>query len=252
MSHFRCSCLKIERANKHIADVNKLISALPKSHVSTVELNPNPPGNEAIKHDIRNRDKIVDNLALIIGDAVHNLKCALDYAWIGALERFVPDALGNFAKFPVFSTRYKLENALVGRKINTAAPKLYKRIVCDIQPYHGGNDSIWAVHRLDILDKHRLLVPVIEFVSITGIEVENERGEIERGGFTWATAQKAPFYIPIPPQWHVKNKGQLTIGIAFDEGTPSDGMDVADMLATYSIQVLNVVQVLEQLVTVGS
>jgi len=239
--------LKIERANKHIADVKSLLSTLASSYVSTIELNPQPPYNEAIKHDICNRDKLVAELALLTGDAVHNLKCALDYAWIGIVERLIPSALGDFTNFPVRSTEDQLKAALKGLQINSCAPALFDRIVRDIRPYNGGNDSIWAIHRLDILDKHKLLIPVIEFVAITGIEVENESGEIKRNGFTWRTPKKAPFYIPIPPGWHVRNKGQLTTGVVFDERTPVQDMQVSDMLSAFAIQTINAVDLLEYL-----
>lgn len=29
-----------------------------------------------------------------------------------------------------------------------------------LKPYKGGNEPLWGLNRLDILDKHRLLVPV--------------------------------------------------------------------------------------------
>jgi hypothetical protein len=29
-----------------------------------------------------------------------------------------------------------------------------------LQPWRGGDDRLWLLHRLDIIDKHRLLVPV--------------------------------------------------------------------------------------------
>jgi hypothetical protein len=247
MPAFEGALRKIERANKHISEVKAVVASFPEFHTSSVEINPEPPGNEAIKHDISNREKLVSDLALQIGDAVHNLKCALDYAWIGAIERFAPSALGNFAKFPVRHTEDELKAALIGREIDFSAPALFNRIVSDIQPYEGGNDSIWSIHKLDILDKHRLLIPIVEFAAISGIEVENERGEIERNGFTWITPQKAPFYVPVPPGWHVRSKGELTSGIFFDEGTPVRGMDVPDMLATFSIQALNVVELLQYL-----
>ena len=31
-----------------------------------------------------------------------------------------------------------------------------------VKAYKGGNDDLWALHELNILDKHRLLLPVYE------------------------------------------------------------------------------------------
>lgn len=35
-----------------------------------------------------------------------------------------------------------------------------------VKAYKGGNDDLWALHELNILDKHRLLLPVIQVTSI--------------------------------------------------------------------------------------
>jgi len=75
--NFHSARLKIDRAKHHIADVESVITALPNSYTATVEINPKG-GNEVLKHDLRDRDKIINDIALTLGDAVHNLHCALD------------------------------------------------------------------------------------------------------------------------------------------------------------------------------
>jgi hypothetical protein len=244
MKPFAESKLKIDRANKHIADVQAIIRTLPDSYTATEEINPQA-GNKVIKHDLSNRQIAVADLALIIGDAVHNLKCALDYAWVGTIERLAPSALGNFAKFPIFATVDKLKIALHGAKIDRSSPALFDFIVGNIKSYEGGNHTLWSIHRLDILDKHRLLIPVLQMAAVDGIEVQNERGKVVKG-FTWGSLEQPPYFVPIESGWHIKNKGQISIAIIFDERTPVYSMDVPDMLATFSIGTLNIVQLLEQ------
>ncbi|HWZ44300.1 MAG TPA: hypothetical protein VNW97_12550 [Candidatus Saccharimonadales bacterium] len=236
------SRLKIERANKHIADIRARIHALPDFYTATIEINPQT-GNEVIKHDLSDRTVITD-VALMIGDAVHNLKCALDYAWAQTINRLVPTAVSKFSKFPVRSSKDELESALKGREIDIAAPQLFKLVVFDIKAYAGGNDSIWCLHQLNILDKHRLLLPVVTFGAIEGIELENEHEEIVRGG-TWGTTQQTPYYVPVQSGWQIKNKGHVSVAVVFEEGTPVQGMEVADMLSTFAINVLSVTQLLE-------
>jgi hypothetical protein len=243
---FTSSRLKIERANKHIADIYAAVRTLPDRYTATVEVNPQT-GNEVIKHDLSDGNTITTDLALMIGDAIHNLKCALDYAWIGTIERFVPSALDSSTKFPVRPTKDELESALRGRKIDTAAPTLFELVVSNIKPYQGGDHSIWSVHTLDILDKHRLLIPVLEFAGVDGIELENERGETSNG-FTWGTDQKPPYYIPIEVGWRIKNKGHVSVAVLFDERTPAYLMDAPDLLSTFAKVVLNVVELLEGLI----
>jgi hypothetical protein len=179
------------------------------------------------------------------GDAVHNLKCALDHAWHRTIGSLAPSAVTKFAKFPVYPSRNALEDALKGRKIDVASPKLFELVMTKIEPYKGGHEAIWPVHRLDILDKHRVLLPVIGYASINDIETENERGERDRGS-TWGTWQLPPWYIDIPRGWHVTNTGKPSLSVLFGEGTPTRHLDVTGMLTYFSATILKVVELLEQ------
>jgi hypothetical protein len=170
---------KFDRAKKHIAEVENIISALPNNSIATIEINPDG-GNEVLKHDLLDRDKIINDIALMLGDAVHNLHCALDHAWMSVLSQLCPTSINNQTKFPIFPVRDKVEAALRGVKIDSTAPALFDLVLGQIKPYDGGNESIWPIHSLDIDDKHRLLLPIIEYASINGIEVENERGEVQK------------------------------------------------------------------------
>lgn len=84
---------------------------------------------------IADREKILTTAALWIGDAVHNLKCALDYAWMETIERVAPVAISRFAKFPVYPTQEALEGALRGAKIHDVCQSLFRLMVDDIRPY---------------------------------------------------------------------------------------------------------------------
>jgi hypothetical protein len=244
MKPFASSQLKIERANKHIADIKTFIAALPDRYTVTIEKDPNT-GNPVIKHDLRGRDTVATDLAVIIGDAVHNLNCALDHAWVTLIKRFVPSAVTKFSKFPIYETEDKLKIALHGAKVDSTAPELFEFIVADIQPYMRGNHTLWFIHRLDILDKHRLLIPVLQMAAIDGVVLENERGSREFVS-GWGSLEKAPYFMAIESGWHIKHNGHVSVAIIFDERTPLYGMDVPDMLSTFATKTLNVVGLLEQ------
>jgi hypothetical protein len=126
---------KIERANHHINRLNTRIELLEQGDVATVEINPEF-GNEVIKHDIADRGSI-ERIALIAGDAFHNLKCALDYAWIETITNLAPAALKNFGKFPAYPTYYALEAALRGHGIDQAASDLFNAMLTQVKPYAG-------------------------------------------------------------------------------------------------------------------
>ncbi|MGZ6311456.1 MAG: hypothetical protein ACXWOH_12545 [Bdellovibrionota bacterium] len=236
--------LKIERADEHIADIKGCIAALIDSDVSSVEFNSHM-GNEVIKHDVTDVGA-ARKIALRIGDAVHNLKCALDYLWLETIETRIPTAVGDFAKFPVYRSRNQLEGVLKGREIHIASPDLFKLLMSDIQPYDGGNEAIWPIHRLDIMDKHRLLLPIVHYGSVTGIESEDESGLREKGG-TYGTWQKFPWYVHVRPGVRVTNKGKLTISVLFGEGTPVRHLEVVSTLSYFSELITKTVELFEKL-----
>lgn len=242
MNQFHQSRLKIERANQHIADIERLLTDLPNSYVSSVEVDPDAR-YKSIKHDVINK-RFMSDAALMIGDAVHNLKCALDYAWIKTVERVAPLALGKFAKFPVYATREALEAALRGRKIDVASPALFSLMLDEIHPYDGGNFAIWPIYVLDKRDKHRLLIPIIQYSSISGVEVEDEAGVLHRGD-TWGTTKAPPYYIDFKYELNIKNKGKLTLNITFDNTLIEYAPRVEGTLSIYSRFILQIVETLE-------
>lgn len=242
MDGFSSAKLKIERANKHNADIDARIVSLEKSNTVSFDTNPDT-GQKFLKHDLSDRTAASD-ISLMIGDTIHNLRIGLDHAWSETLQRHARSAFDpDHAKFPVYANGDHLESTLRGSKINTECPRLIDDIVTKIKPYSGGNDSLWPIHRFDILDKHRLLLPIIQYASIEDIEMEDETGYL-RSGYS-VTEQLPPWFVHIPEGWNVKKEGKPSIGVLFGEGTPENRLSVKGMLPHYSAVVLKVVEFLE-------
>jgi len=239
----RNSRLKIDRANKHIADIRARLVNLQDSETSIVEIDP-ATGGERLRHDFSDSKALTD-IALMVGDAVHNLKCALDYTWFQTIERLAPAAVGKFSKFPVYQYANQLKEAMEGRKIHISAPALLDLVLGKINPCEGGNPAIWPIHKLDIRDKHRLLIPVFTNLSIMGIEVEDKNGRRVVGN-TWATTQSAPFCVDYEPGIHVKNKGQLAYEVIFEDVESGYFMHVPETIMHYSGLALKIVEVFER------
>jgi hypothetical protein len=106
---FRDARLKVQRANKHIADLEAAIFALKENYTATVVQNIDT-GHQDLIHAIPEFAEAADNMALIAGDAIHNLKTALDFAWVSTLRKHVPTANLDCAKFPVYPTSSLLKN----------------------------------------------------------------------------------------------------------------------------------------------
>src|SRR5713226_2447842 len=123
---FRDARLKDDRANKHVEELKAAIFSLKESNTARIEKNLET-GHQELIHTLPGLEDALLNLSLIVGDAIHNLHTALDFAWVSTIERHIPAASSKFTKFPVRETREKLEAALHGAKIDTACPSLFNK-----------------------------------------------------------------------------------------------------------------------------
>jgi hypothetical protein len=67
--------------------------------------------------------------------------------------------------------------AINGRKIPPSSKAIGDFIVDIVKPYKEGNDALWAIHDMDITDKHWYLIPSLEMTAIHGVRVEDESGK---------------------------------------------------------------------------
>jgi hypothetical protein len=173
---FTGSRLKIERAKKHISDLqNEILSfSKPNFYTLTVEKHPET-GNDTPK--LRITKPSPEGLTLVIGDAIHNLHTALDLAVCEVVrDKLGATAVTRYVKFPFDNTSRENFISYFGKgKIAKACPAIFD-LILDIEPYKGGNDTLIALHDLDILDKHELLIPLIEFSAIIGISAKDDAG----------------------------------------------------------------------------
>jgi hypothetical protein len=92
--------------------------------------------------------------SILIGDALHNARSALDHlAW----------QLVEMHGGPPDKSRFPFTDSPVGfgKELHRAhIPAAVRKQVRALEPWRGGDDQLWLLHHLDIIDKHRLLVPV--------------------------------------------------------------------------------------------
>jgi hypothetical protein len=238
--------LKIERAQKHIADFTEALIALENTCTSTVEYNAN--GGDVLIHEIPNPSKALDNLSLITGDAIHNLRTALDFAWVSTISRLLPDKLSPKTKFPVRENREDVHSALHGIEVDTRCSILYECVMSKIQPYNGGhNSAVWTLHDLDIRDKHLLILSLDPIGNIMGIAARNANGELY-GAFTWAARGANGRYVCNIPVGHkIENNGVLAFAVTLQEAGIFKSLSVEGLLSSFHNFTLYTVQLLENI-----
>jgi len=176
----------------------------------------------------------------MIGDAIHNLHCALDMAWREVVKRVSPAGFdASRSKFPVCKSRHELESALVRTVKLDSTSALYRFMVDAVKSYKGGDSDIWAVHQLDIHDKHHLLIPVLNVLSINGVELEHENGQVDC--LTLALKGPIPGRIKTPIGSKLKNYGRATFEVKFRDGIPGEGLEVVPALRRFSAKIKEIV-----------
>ncbi len=74
--------------------------------------------------------------------------------------------------------------------LELAFPGIGQFIVEKIQPYKGGKDNIWALNKLDVRDKHRLLIPVLVPQKVYDfVARDRNRNSIAGSEFTFQMGQ---------------------------------------------------------------
>lgn len=155
---------KMERAKKHILDVEAAIRLFTKSDFVQPEQNPD---TGQVDYKVMNVVSAVLDISLITGDAIHNLRSSLDhlaYQLVMANGGTPSQSTG----YPICENLERCTTKFLQAKVegmSNAAIDLIKKT----KSYAGGNDEFWIIHRLDIVDKHHLRLDVR--CSVENVEI---------------------------------------------------------------------------------
>ncbi|RWP19278.1 MAG: hypothetical protein EOR00_09230 [Mesorhizobium sp.] len=151
---YRPASLKLERAKHHINDLNARINAfLAEEPFELVIIHDDHAGRRT--HEIESKQAIPCGLSLIIGDAIHNLRSALDitlFGMIGATASYP-----WMVQFPFARNKDGLKAAIAKAEIALAGNDVVA-VIEAAEPYGGGNELFHGLNVLDITDKHRLII----------------------------------------------------------------------------------------------
>jgi hypothetical protein len=167
---FHSSKLKTERARSHINALAAEVSDFSLSSPCHLVIGGNDDPEFKV-FELKKTSPIPENIYLIAGDAVHNLRSALDHLAYD-LVRIEISKQGNksqeklleHVQFPIAADSHRVNNAIKTNQIDKAG-KMVENAVRALRPYRGGNYGLCALHDLDRIDKHRLIIPVIEVTA---------------------------------------------------------------------------------------
>src|SRR6266571_1653305 len=159
MSQFKDSRIKLQRAEKHLAEFEKLMAdflisnpvrwqgpsidskSAPEKHLITWKVSTDPLSEES---------------GAIFGDVVHNLRTALDLMACELARRNGQSDKSVY--FPFCEEAIYLDTMIKEKNFHRAGPKAVT-LLKKFAPHKGGNVALRAIHDLDMQDKHRSIVP---------------------------------------------------------------------------------------------
>jgi hypothetical protein len=206
---------KIERADQHIANLSGVLNAFLQTDFHEFSGKTDSTTGRHFLECIC--EPTPAEVPLILGDALHNLRTSLDFV-ATAITRAANEPI-SYSKFPFRKTREELVAAINGGLRRVAPASVISVIIDEIKPYRGGNDALYALHDMDVMDKHLLIVPTVSVATITGVTLSFGALKmydclvgIEAGG-------KFRMAAGLPggdcPQLNVENKGKPSCSVVF-------------------------------------
>jgi len=95
-------------------------------------------------------------MGAILGDAIHNMRSALDLMAVSLVDEAKGNTNGVY--FPFAESGDELDPMIKRRNFHRA-PEEAVDLLRTLAPYKGGNVALRAIHDLDIEDKHKTLIP---------------------------------------------------------------------------------------------
>lgn len=148
--------IKIERAKFHFENLTREISTYLALKPYVISFKRDPDTNRSIYY-VSDIIPLPESVSAIMGDIFHNLRSALDnlaYQLVLSenpeceyLDQVYFPIADNFEKYPQLRDR-RLKGASL-EPLND---------IDELKPYKGGNEFLWILHKLNIIDKHRTLI----------------------------------------------------------------------------------------------
>ena len=244
VDQFASSRLKVERAKKHIDEINGLLRDFAQSDFYSLEIEQEADARiNFLRIEVDQSGFPLDDIALTIGDAVHNLRSALDHLWYQVVL-CCGGTPTKWTRFPVGDAGDSLvailNSALDKKQITIPIVDL---LMAGIKSYQGGNAAIWGLHNLNIRDKHEMLVPALKLMAVLDVRLEDENHmPIGRGNYYLDESSRIRLREADGRTVSVKDKGHAAAQILFDIGTPFEGDPVVPTLVRVTKEVERIVE----------
>lgn len=151
--------LKIERAQRHIDELEALVDAFMKPNPYKIIVKYNSDADQSILYAASN-PLIPPEISIVAGDVIHGLYSSLDHL---AHELVVANngSPSTSTSFPIskHTPTSKDEKTRYERQVCGMRQEAIE-IIESMNPHEGADNNLWTIHKLNNINKHRRLVLV--------------------------------------------------------------------------------------------
>jgi hypothetical protein len=241
--------LKVERAKHHIDSLETIFEQFISHNIKRLRLKRD---NRFLEREGAASRLFPKHTPTVLGDALHNLKSALDHAYCIMVEEN-ERTVTKHTLFPFGKDRKSLEGSINGQKLERLTPSdaIIDVILNEIQPYEYGKLGLYGLHLLDITDKHHVLIPTTANMVIREpTELLDEFGQETGYSFSGMTLsiqqnQKTAYADFIGGGGAIlQGNPKNAFDIAFDKGQPFERESIlktVNTLHTNVVEALNLI-----------
>ena len=177
---FSASFVKIDRARKHIKELEGMAAEYLASKPAQVSMHKPEPEMVDGKYRVAFRwdfkvKGAPEEMSAVLGDVLHNLRASLDLMACELCR--MKGGTDDKVHFPFCDEEAELPGMIKRRTFDQAGPDAVK-LLMELRPYKGGNTALRALHVLDVQDKHRLLIPGAVGFAGPAIQVRGDDGRV--------------------------------------------------------------------------
>ena len=245
---FQAPKLKLARAGQHISELEAKVSAYwdEKPYRVVVEQPAELKNVPACAFVTKIRKAVPVELSGPIGDAVHNLRAALDLLACDLVR--LNGGSAKSVHFPFAASAEGLEGQIKAKNFRSASPACVD-LLRHLQPYTGGNDALRGIHDLDIQDKHSALIPAVSAARIEQftLKVGDNLNQIP----PWeSTVPRDGWWMMVVPELEdvaIGTEIGCKFTLVFDHDAPFAGREIIPLLRSLTEYVTSVVKSFETL-----
>ncbi|HTA04418.1 MAG TPA: hypothetical protein VK802_28855 [Streptosporangiaceae bacterium] len=148
---------KLERAKRHFAELETALASF--FAITPYKISTRRNDERKLVYYLSDVAVVPVDFSLVTGDVIQNLRSALDHlAYDLWLNEANGQGRGDRVYFPIDKDEASYKKNKSGKTQGISAQSL--AVIDSLRPYAGGNNTLWRIHALNNLDKHRLLVTV--------------------------------------------------------------------------------------------